>query len=80
MEMLSYFLLALLGSFALPISMHAQDQAGSISLDYELPDDLSDSETTRTGIKLATNGKARIVQQHQINDSGDTGEDKMGGK
>ncbi|GKV45451.1 hypothetical protein SLEP1_g52527 [Rubroshorea leprosula] len=54
MEMSSYFLLVLVGSFALPISMHAQDQTGFISLDCGLPEDLSYSETTRTGIKYTS--------------------------
>ncbi|GKV52505.1 hypothetical protein SLEP1_g59082, partial [Rubroshorea leprosula] len=49
MEMLSYFLLALLGSFALPIYVHAQDQTSFISLDCGLPEDSSYSEAV-TGI------------------------------
>ncbi|GLU22347.1 hypothetical protein SLE2022_384280 [Rubroshorea leprosula] len=47
MEMLGYFLIGLLCSFSLPISIRAYDQTGFISLDCGLPEDLSYTEATR---------------------------------
>ncbi|GLU14390.1 hypothetical protein SLE2022_309640 [Rubroshorea leprosula] len=53
METLIFFLLALLGSFALAILINAQDQTGFISLDCGLPEDSSYSELT-TGINYTS--------------------------
>ncbi|GLT58366.1 hypothetical protein SLA2020_312640 [Shorea laevis] len=56
MEMLSYFLLALLGSFGLAILINAQDQTGFISLDCGLPGDSSYSDPT-TGINYTSDAQ-----------------------